>query len=70
MSDVTLAYVVAGFVLVCQHWGNARLTEDDRATERRIGWAYGYGAGYTDATGGREYDLTPPEDGRLRGKGA
>jgi hypothetical protein len=36
------------------------------AIQRRIGWGYGYGAGYTDATSGRKYDNTPPPDGRTR----
>lgn len=33
---------------------------------RRIGWRYGYGAGYVDARRGRDYDNTPPDDGRTR----
>lgn len=36
------------------------------ALMRRIGWGYGYGAGYVDAQRGREYDLAPPRDGYTR----
>jgi hypothetical protein len=36
------------------------------AMQRRIGWGYGYGAGFTDATSGRKHDNAPPPDGRTR----
>ena len=34
--------------------------------ERRIGWGYGYGAGYVDALRGRRANNVPPPDGRVR----
>lgn len=34
-------------------------------SDRRIGWGYGYGAGFVDGKRGR-YNPTPPKDGRTR----
>lgn len=70
MNDWLIFLAIAVVWLVSSRFVGAKLTEDQRATERRIGWGYGYGAGYTDAAAGRDYDLTAPKDGRVRHLGA
>lgn len=50
-------------------WAHIRNAANTAAMNRRIGWAYGYGAGVVDGKHGR-YDPTPPEDGRSRSAAA
>lgn len=42
-----------------------RTSKHHDASQRRVGWAFGYGAGAIDNKHGR-YDPTPPPDGRAR----
>lgn len=41
-------------------------TEREAAMNRRIGWGYGYGAGWVDGTNGWPASNVPPPDGRSR----
>lgn len=56
-----LGIVIGWFLHALNHW----TWEQDAATQRRIGWNYGYGRGFND---GKRNDYRPgaPPDGRVR----
>lgn len=49
-----------------ENWGRAKNAARTAAMYRRIGWAYGYGAGWVDCRRNLACDPTPPPDGMAR----
>lgn len=67
MSGWLVAGIIVGWLVLArlENWGRAKNAARTAAMNRRIGWAFGYGAGVVDGKHGR-YDPTPPPDGRSR----
>jgi hypothetical protein len=66
-ADVVVAWVLFGLAVGAMTARRMSTRERDRrdATMRRIGWGYGYGAGWVDAARGR-YEPGAPADGKTR----
>ena len=71
MTALTVTWVIAAFLagFACRAALHRTYIERQNRIHRRIGWAYGYGAGYADAQRDRPASNVPPADGRARHEG-